>query len=29
VIVNGRFDTTLSRTKGLPAGVQRARSPPR
>ena len=22
VIVNGRFDTTLSRTKGLPAGVQ-------
>src|SRR6476620_9496294 len=21
VIVNGRFDTTLSRTKGLPAGV--------
>jgi Fe-S cluster assembly protein SufD len=22
VVVNGRFDTTLSRTKGLPAGVQ-------
>jgi Fe-S cluster assembly protein SufD len=22
VIVNGRFDTTLSRTKGLPAGIQ-------
>src|SRR3954467_8991065 len=22
VIVNGRFDTTLSRTKGLPAGVR-------
>src|SRR4029079_5440160 len=28
VIVNGRFDTTLSRTKGLPAGVgARARAP--